>query len=131
MNLTDPNYEAKLARFPNHKQWTTGITNDGRVYIQDDNFEYDARLYINGDFPDTESQQNYAQAIADVLNGTVSRLPFGTCDCGCNIPVADNPEDMLRFLAGRFEYAGVADAVARYYARDIRYVIEKHYDKKD
>jgi hypothetical protein len=50
MNLQDPNFEEKRKRFPNHKQWTTGITSDGRVYIQDDNFEYDARLYINGDF---------------------------------------------------------------------------------
>jgi hypothetical protein len=68
MNLTDPNYEAKLARFPNHKQWTTGITKDGRVYIQDDNFEYDARLYIDGDFYDLELQERYANAIAEVLN---------------------------------------------------------------
>lgn len=68
MNLQDPNLPSKLARNPNHKQWTTGITNDGRVYIQDDNFEYDARLYINGDFYDQELQLNYANAIAGVLN---------------------------------------------------------------
>ena len=68
MNLQDPNFEEKRKRFPNHKQWTTGITSDGRVYIQDDNFEYDARLYINGDFYDQELQLNYANAIADILN---------------------------------------------------------------
>lgn len=68
MNLQDPNYPEKKEQFPNHKQWTTGITSDGRVYIQDDNFEYDARLYINGDFYDQELQLNYANAIAEVLN---------------------------------------------------------------
>lgn len=68
-NLQDPNFAHKKERFPNHKQWTTGITNDGRVYIQDDNFEYDARLYINGDFYDQELQMRYAEAIAEVLNG--------------------------------------------------------------
>lgn len=68
MNLRDPNWLLKLERFPNHVQWMIGTTKDGRVFIQDDNFEYDARLYINGDFPDLESQERYAQAIADILN---------------------------------------------------------------
>lgn len=71
MNLQDPNFHEKKERFPNHKQWTTGITNDGRVYIQDDNFEYDARLYINGDFYDQELQMKYANAIAEVLNNGI------------------------------------------------------------
>ena len=71
MNLLDPNYHSKKQRFPDHKQWTTGITNDGRVYIQDDNFEYDARLYINGDFYDQELQMKYAEAIAEVLNNGI------------------------------------------------------------
>lgn len=66
--IKDPNLESKRERFPEHKQWTTGITTDGRVYIQDDNFEYDARLYINGDFYDLELQEKYADAIADILN---------------------------------------------------------------
>ena len=69
MNLIDPNLQEKKERFPNHKQWTTGISVlDKRVYIQDDNFEYDARLYIDGDFLDIELKERYAQAIADVLN---------------------------------------------------------------
>ena len=66
--IKDPNLESKRERFPEHKQWTTGITTDGRVYVQDDNFEYDARLYINGDFYDLELQEKYADAIADILN---------------------------------------------------------------
>jgi hypothetical protein len=34
---------------------------------------------------------------------------------------------MLEFLAQRFEYAGVSDAVAKSYARDIRKILEEHY----
>lgn len=52
---------------------------------------------------------------------------FTECDCGCNNPVAETPEEMLRFLAHRLEFAGTSDGVAAIYARDIRYVIEKHY----
>ena len=73
MNLQDPNLGYKLTQWPDHKQWTVGKTNDGRVYIQDDNFEYDARLYINGDFLDVELKERYAQAIADILNNVVSK----------------------------------------------------------
>lgn len=76
MNLTDPNFSHKKERYPEHKQWTTGITEDGRVYIQDDNFEYDARLYIDGDFYDIELKERYAKAVAEVLNehvGTESK----------------------------------------------------------
>ena len=71
MNLLDPNYHYKKERYPNHKQWTIGITDDYRVYIEDDNFEYDARLYIDGDFLDTELKERYAKAIADVLNAAI------------------------------------------------------------
>ena len=73
MNLQDPNLGYKLTLRPDHKQWAVGRTNDGRIYIQDDNFEYDARLYINGDFLDVELAERYAQAIADILNNVVSK----------------------------------------------------------
>ena len=74
MNLIDPNLQEKKERFPNHKQWTTGINKrDNRVYIQDDNFEYDARLYIDGDFPDIETQLEYANQIARILNESTSK----------------------------------------------------------
>ena len=53
------------------------------------------------------------------------------CDCGCNIPVARTPEKMLRFLADRFEFAGVDEAVARIYAHDIRLILKEHYDWKN
>ena len=73
MNLIDPNLQEKKERFPNHKQWTTGINkHDNRVYVQDDNFQYDARLYINGDFPDIDTELEYANAIARILNGRMN-----------------------------------------------------------
>ncbi len=49
------------------------------------------------------------------------------CDCGCNDPVATTPKEMLEFLADRLEYAGVAEVVARSYARDIRLILQEHY----
>lgn len=52
---------------------------------------------------------------------------YTDCDCGCNTPVAETPEGMLRFLAGRLEDAGTSDGVAAIYARDIRYVLDKYY----
>lgn len=68
MDLTDPYVKEKLSRWPNHKQWVAGITNDDRVFIQDDNFQYDARLYIDGDFPSLQRRLDYANAIAEILN---------------------------------------------------------------
>jgi hypothetical protein len=47
------------------------------------------------------------------------------CQCRCNAPVATTPKEMLEFLANRFEFAGVSDAVAQHYARDIRKILEE------
>lgn len=52
---------------------------------------------------------------------------YSDCDCGCNIPVASNPEQMLRFLAYRLEMAGVDEAVSVIYARDIRKILDEFY----
>lgn len=52
------------------------------------------------------------------------------CDCGCNNPIASTPKEMLEFLANRFEYAGVSDGVAKYYARDIRKILVEHFGVK-
>lgn len=49
------------------------------------------------------------------------------CDCGCNDPIATTPQEMLDFLAHRFEYAGVSETVAKCYALDIRKILEEHY----
>lgn len=53
------------------------------------------------------------------------------CDCGCRDPVAINPKEMLEFLADRLEYAGIAEGVARSYARDIRLILKEHYGVKE
>lgn len=53
------------------------------------------------------------------------------CDCGCNDPVADTPEEMLRFLSHRMHMAGVATCVAEQYASDIDLIIEKFYPKEN
>lgn len=53
------------------------------------------------------------------------------CDCGCNDPVANTPEAMLRFLSSRFKGAGVADSVAKIYAHDIDLIIEKFYTSRE
>jgi len=49
------------------------------------------------------------------------------CNCGCNDPVATTPQEMLEFLAHRFEFAGVSEAVAEHYARDIRKILKEHF----
>ncbi len=49
------------------------------------------------------------------------------CDCGCNDPVATTPKEMLEFLANRFEHAGVSECVAKYYARDIRKILNEYF----
>ena len=49
------------------------------------------------------------------------------CDCGCNDPIATSPKEMQEFLAGRLEYAGVSDTIAKHYARDIRLVLKEHF----
>ena len=50
--------------------WTVGVTTDNRVYLQDDDFTYDARLYVNGDFANKEQEIKYASMLARKLNGT-------------------------------------------------------------
>jgi len=50
--------------------WTVGVTTDERVYLQDDDFTYDARLYVNGDFANKEQEIKYASMLARKLNGT-------------------------------------------------------------
>lgn len=57
----------------------------------------------------------------------VYKSSYTSCDCGCNVPVANTPEKMLRFLAGRMEYAGVSDSVAAIYARDLRKILDECY----
>lgn len=48
-----------------------------------------------------------------------------SCDCGCQIPTFTEPFEALKFLSGRFKYAGVAEVVAKSYAKDIDTILEK------
>ena len=48
--------------------WGVGETADGRIFIQSDDFKYDVRLYISGDFPRNVDVQ-YAEALARFLSG--------------------------------------------------------------
>jgi hypothetical protein len=50
--------------------WTVGVTADNRVYLQDDDFAHDVRLYVNGDFADKEQEIKYASMLARKINGT-------------------------------------------------------------
>ena len=47
------------------------------------------------------------------------------CDCGCMDPVFTTAIDALKFLSGRFGYAGVGPAVASAYKRDIDAILKK------
>lgn len=49
-------------------KFSTGVDEGGRVFLQDSDFENDARLYVNGDFYDQEEELNYANKIAKILN---------------------------------------------------------------
>lgn len=62
----EPREKAKV--LPNYEKWTTGTTSDGRVYIQDDDFKYDARLYVDGDFRNDLDKLKYAVTITEILN---------------------------------------------------------------
>lgn len=44
-----------------------------------------------------------------------------------NDDVADNPQEMLEFLAGRMEFAGIAEPVAKSYAKNIRKILKQHF----
>jgi hypothetical protein len=50
--------------------WTVGVSADERVYLQDDDFTHDVRLYVNGDFENKEQEIKYASMLARKLNGT-------------------------------------------------------------
>lgn len=50
--------------------WTVGVALDGKVYLEDNDFTHDVRLYVNGDFATPEQHWHYAADIARKLNGT-------------------------------------------------------------
>ena len=52
--------------------WTVGVTKDGKVFLETDDFSHDARLYVNGDFASKEDEIFYASKLARKLNGTLN-----------------------------------------------------------
>jgi hypothetical protein len=71
---------------------------------------------------DPEEERNMTSATRKRVDILKARVREG-CDCGCNEPVATEPIEMLKFLARRFESAGVGEAVAEIYAHDIRKIL--------
>lgn len=58
----------------------------------------------------------FARAILSSAARARFELP---CDCDCTSPAFTEPMEALRFLSARFKHAGVSEAVAESYARDI------------
>jgi hypothetical protein len=50
--------------------WTVAVTADGKVYLEDNDFAHDVRLYVNGDFATPDQHWAYASVLARKLNGT-------------------------------------------------------------
>jgi hypothetical protein len=51
--------------------WTVAVCTDGKVYLEDNDFTHDVRLYVNGDFGSPEQHWKYASDLARKLNGTL------------------------------------------------------------
>lgn len=51
-------------------RFTCGVTADEKVYIQDEDFTHDARLYLNGDFQDRAQELEYIKTVIEKLNAT-------------------------------------------------------------
>lgn len=52
--------------------WEAGVADDGRVFLQSEDFTHDVRLYIDGDFRDQNQRWAYAQSILSALTHTKS-----------------------------------------------------------
>lgn len=59
-----------LSAEPDQGPWAAGKTDDGRVYVESDDFTHDVRLYVDGDFAGKEERMSYAKQIATRLNAT-------------------------------------------------------------
>ena len=61
---------SRLAQF-DRGPFKVGKSKDGWVHIYSDDFKHDVMLKINGDFGDEDRAQEYAEALAEVLNDAV------------------------------------------------------------
>ena len=76
MNLRDPNSEKKREYrekqgWSDYKQFSAQQDTNGRTWVEDDNFTYDARMYIDGDFSSPEEKLEYAESVAMALNAAI------------------------------------------------------------
>jgi len=51
------------------KQEWTAIVVDGEIFIESEDFTHDVRFHLTGDFTERIEALNYAEDIADKLNG--------------------------------------------------------------
>lgn len=49
---------------------------NGRIYIDDDDFHWDALLRVSGDFESDAEKLRYAKAIARVLSDNEASIPY-------------------------------------------------------
>lgn len=59
------------------------------------------------------------------MNTKTKRAGCGNPECGCDVPSFTEPMEAIEFLAERMETAGIGDAVAQYYAQDLRAILER------
>ena len=69
MKRTDK-MRSKRRRFAVHE----GL--EGRIYIDDDDFHWDALLRVSGDFESDAEKNRYARAIAKVLSDNEAKIPY-------------------------------------------------------
>ncbi|NLA69326.1 MAG: hypothetical protein GX856_14000 [Gammaproteobacteria bacterium] len=82
-----------------------------------------------GDYQPRSHHDACVRAIVAALSAPAVEVEPSGCndpDCGCGTPTFTEPMEALRFLSGRFKYAGVGRAVAKSYARDIDAILAKH-----
>jgi hypothetical protein len=78
-DLTDEESIALLKFTGKNRQRSNRFeVSEGRqgLWIDDDEFSYDAAIRITGDFETPEAKRAYLQAVCDVLNAQEDRIPW-------------------------------------------------------
>ena len=77
--LTDDESMAIMEQTGKNRQRSNRFeVSDGRhgLWIDDDEFSYDAAIRITGDFESQEAKRAYLQAVCDVLNAHEDSIPW-------------------------------------------------------
>lgn len=94
--------------------WEAGQTDDGKVFLQSDDFDHDVRLYVNGDFASMEDRLQYANILAVWMNrfimlptwlereadDFVSDTLTSLSESGCNERMAKNFRALATHIRG-------------------------------